>query len=129
MGQHVSGGILGALKILKDHWGPVGRDLANAHYRWDDVGDGLPFAQFVQLIVYAPPGTAVFHVINDGWTADTHKIADLLDAAFLLLWSKTEDGQNNRNRPDPSPRPGQQTAEPYMTIGDYIELAGLEGYD
>lgn len=103
--------------------------MARAHWTWDDVGDGLPFTQFVQMVVYAPPGTAVFYAMHEGWTRDTHKLTQLVDIGNWLVWAKTEDGQENRNRPDQLPRPGsgpKADVPPAMTIGDYMRLSGLE---
>lgn len=123
------GGILALISILAEHWGAVGRDLAHSHWTWDDVGDRLPFNQFVQFVVYSPPGTAVFHKLHEGFSTDTHRLADLVDIGMLLLWSKTEDGQDNRNRPHPVWRPGQtqqQSERPAMTVGEYMKLSGME---
>lgn len=131
VGQHDSGGILGALSTLKKHWGAVGRDLAACRYTWDDIGDALPFEQFVEFVVYAPPGTATFHVVNGGWTHDTHKIADLIEVGNALLWTKTKAAHKGQRPPDFSvQRPGgtaQQPQQQHMTIGEYMRRAGLEG--
>jgi hypothetical protein len=105
--------------------------LARAHWTWDDVGDGLPFDQFVQMVVYAPPGTAVFYAMHEGWTRDTHKLTQLVDIGNWLVWAKTEDGQENRNRPALEWRPGDPMPEqqPVTTIRDYMRLVGMEGAD
>lgn len=129
--EHVSGGILGALSILKDHWGAVGRDLTACHYTWDEAC-ALPFDQFVQFIVYAPPGTAIFHVVNEGWTADTHQLTSLIDIGNVLLWSKSQDAREKQpqHRPQQIPRPGSnhvvQEHVPEMTVDQYLRLAGGE---
>lgn len=133
MVRHHCGGILTLLSILKDHWGAVERDLQASGYTFDDVcSDRLPLSGFTSFVVYAPPGTAVFHKVNAGWTSDTHQLATLIDVGQLLLWAKTEDAQRNINRPDLVPRPGLEPVDPgppSMTIGDYMKLAGLEGGD
>jgi hypothetical protein len=51
-----------------------------------------------------------------------------VDIGAMLLWAKTEDAQTNRNRPDPSPRPGTEKAEaaPVMTVAEYMKLSGME---
>lgn len=128
MVRHDSGGILGALLVLKDHWGPVGRDLAASGWAWTDVGERLPWQQFVEFVVYSPPTSAVYTIVNEGWTPDTHRLTDLVDIGALLLWSKTKEAQEDRGRPDPLPRPGTENAEaaPVMTIGDYMKLSGME---
>jgi hypothetical protein len=43
----------------------------------------------VHFVVYAPVGTAVFHLLNEGWTADTHQLTTLIDIGNALFWSKT----------------------------------------
>jgi hypothetical protein len=124
------GGILGALKVLDEHWGPVGRDLADAHYTWDDVcTDRLPLDQFVQFVIYAPPGTAVFHVINEGWEATTHKVSDLIEWMKISLCINAEDPKAAYEQLGRDLRPGAKAEAPQqqMTIGEYMKLANLEG--
>jgi hypothetical protein len=133
MGQHLGGGILKLLSILKDHWGAVERDLAASGWTWNDVGDRLPFSQFVSFAVYAPAGTAVFTRVNEGWDATAYLLADLIDINHLLLWSKTKDAHEDppRNQPKPVHRPGMavEVEEPKftMTVEDYLRLSGSEG--
>lgn len=75
----------------------------------------------------------MFHVLNEGWTADTHQLADLIDAAQALLWTKSKDAQEKHpsNFPKPTPRPGwaKEPVEeqvPEMTVEEYLRLAGGE---
>lgn len=125
------GGILGALTVLKDHWGPVGRDLASHRYRWEDVcTDVLPLDQFIQLVVYAPPGTAVFHVVNEGWEATTHKVSDLIEWIKILLCTNAENPEAAYEQLGRDLRPGAKVEPPQrqqITIGEYMKLAGLDG--
>ena len=54
-----------------------------------------------------PPGGAVDRRLNpEQWTRDQMIAASQADALNWLVWSKTRDGQKNRNRPKPIPRPG-----------------------
>ncbi|MDP7729492.1 DUF5361 domain-containing protein [Mycobacterium sp. TY813] len=106
--------------------------MARATFTWDDVGgERLPFNQFVQMMVYAPPGTAVYYVMHQGWDRLTYKVTDLVDIAKWIAWSKTEDGHNNRNQPTPEWRPGDPIPDqqPVTTIRDYMRLVGMEGAD
>jgi hypothetical protein len=116
------GGILSALTVLKEHWGPVGRDLAAAGWVWDDVCDRLPLDQFIAFVVYAPPSTAVFHVKHDGWDANTHKITDLIQWVKMLISLNTGDPQKAYDELGPESRPGSKSVEPPkpMTIGEYM---------
>lgn len=125
----VCGGILSALLILKDHWGAVGRDLAVAGYAWDEIcSDRLPLDQFVAFVVYSPPGTAVFHRVNDGWDANTHKITDLIEWIKMSLCVHAENPQAAYDQLGADRRPGQVAVEQPkpMTIGDYMKLTGME---
>ena len=40
------------------------------------------------------------------WSQTDMLLAELIDVASWLQWSKTKDGENNRNQPAPYPRPG-----------------------
>lgn len=123
------GGILSALRIFTEHEGAVGRDLAHAHWTWDDVWSGrFPFDQFIHFIVYAPAGTAVFHVLNHGWTADTHKVVDLIQWVKMLIAANSAEPEGVYRNLGEEWRPGQEVeAEQFMTVGEYMKRAGLEG--
>jgi hypothetical protein len=72
MVEHFSGGILKLLSILQDHWGAVELDLLHAGVTLDDVGDKISLEALVAAAVYAPPGTYLFHKVNEGWTVNDH---------------------------------------------------------
>ncbi len=105
--------------------------MARAGYTWDDVGGRLPFTQFVQMMVYTAPTSAVYYAMHKGWTRETHKLADLIDIASWIAWTKTEDAQHNRNQPQPQWRPGDPVPnqQPVTTIRDYMKLVGMPGAD
>jgi hypothetical protein len=69
----------------------------------------MPFDVFTSFVIYAPPGTAVYHQLHHGWTVGDHLAAFQLDVLNWLRWAKTEDGQHNKNPPEPTPRPGIPT--------------------
>jgi hypothetical protein len=98
----------------------VERDLyfSPARWTWEDVESGaLPFDAFKSGVLYAPPGTAVYHQLHSGWTINDHLAAHQLDVLNLLWWAKTEDGQKNRRRPQPTPKPGM--TKPEDTISEF----------
>lgn len=74
----------------------------------------------------------MFHYRNQGWTVGDHLSAFQLDVLNMLWWAKTKDGQDNRNRPQPTPRPTApvQQTEPddeedagwVMTVEDYVRM-------
>lgn len=125
---HVGGGILGALQILNKHWGAVERDLAAAHWSMQAFLEELPLSQFISFVLYAPPGTAVFHLLNEGWEATTHKVTDLIEWTKMLLCTNAEDPEKAWDRMPREDRPGSipKETEPVLTIGDYMRLAGME---
>jgi Family of unknown function (DUF5361) len=130
-------GIAGLGDILKEHWGAVGHDLLCAGYTWDDIGsERLPVGQFASFVAYAPPGTALFHQRNKGWTTGDYLTAQSVDALSYLAWAKTKDAHSKspKHRPEPIPRPvfpGQQEQKPQkaadkpFTVEDYVRLSGL----
>jgi hypothetical protein len=85
----------------------------------------LSLPALVAYTVHAPPGTSVFHKINEGWTVNDHLQAQAIDALNLLVWSKTVDAQEKhpKFRPTPIPRPGQkepvQEKRQSLTVGEY----------
>lgn len=129
-----SGGSLALLSLLDQFWGAAERDLYSVPLRWEDVGtDRLPWHAFVSMMLNAPPGTAVYHQITEGWDVLERLNALQLDALKLLLWAKTKDAQKDppRKRPKPTWQPGMPEDEPEekeyqaMTIEQYMEKAGL----
>lgn len=69
----------------------------------------MTFDEFKSFVLCAPPGTAVYHHLHQGWLIGDHLAAYQLDVLNWLRWAKTEDGQKNRRRPEPVPRPGLPT--------------------
>lgn len=93
--------------------------------------DRLQFHELFALINFSPPGTAIFHVLNEGWDANTHRLTDLLDVSALAMWLNTADAHEKspKYRPTPAERPGIQAEmvapEPHMTVEQYMTL--MEG--
>lgn len=93
------------------------------------MGERLTWQQFVEFVVYSPPTSAVYTILNEGWEATTHKVSDLIEWVKMLLCANAEDPQKAYNSLERDKRPGQTPAntEPPMTIGDYMNLSGMEG--
>jgi D-alanyl-D-alanine carboxypeptidase len=105
-----------------------------AGYTWNDVcSERLPFDQFVALICHAPPGTAVYHEVHEGWTVADHLLTDLIEVNDWLLWTKSADAQQKtpRKKPKPRPRPGAKKKtktkadEKSMTVAEYMAKTGM----
>ena len=45
------------------------------------------------------------------WGLSEHLLAAIADAALAGNWMQSKDGQKNRNRPKPIPRPGLEPAD------------------
>lgn len=60
------------------------------------------------LVANLPDDASVWRNLEEmnRWPVSAHLIATVIDQLNLILWSKTEDGEKGRNRPDPIPRPG-----------------------
>lgn len=132
-----SGGSLTLLRVLRDHWGAAERDLYHSGKCWEDVGTRvLPWHALVSTLLHPAPTTALYHESTEGYGVLERLSTLQLDALKLLLWSKTKDAQSDppRKRPKPTWRPGMPEEEPelkeyqVMTIEQYIERAGIEGY-
>jgi hypothetical protein len=97
----------------------------------DDFLESMPLSAFVAFVLYSPPGTAVFHLLHEGWDANTHKLTDLIEWVKMLLCTNFGDPEAAYESLGREKRAGveQPPEEPKMTIGDYMKLAGLEGGD
>ena len=94
--------------------------------------------QFANFVAYAPPGTALFHERNRGWTTSDYLTAQMVDALNYLVWAKSADAHQKhpKRRPAPIPRPEsivirqEQPAESVdenrpMTVAEDVQRAGL----
>lgn len=76
------------------------RDLGSEEFTWADLR---------ALIRHAPRDSAIVRAVHpekSQWGVDSYLLAIIGDAARWMMWSKTKDGQRNRKRPKPIPRPG-----------------------
>lgn len=77
----------------------AGREFDDGSLDWDDL-----FA----FIFAAPPGTAVFHALERGWTTSDYLLAHVIDGLRINNWQRTEGATKRppRGVPEPFPRPG-----------------------
>lgn len=63
------------------------------------------------LIYAAPPGSAVFHAVEQGWTTDTYQLANVIDLLAIKVWQSTEGAHKRpaRGQPEPVERPSEKT--------------------
>ena len=86
--------------------------------------DSFTWSDLRALIIHSPPDSALRRklALDGGWTVDTHLLAAGVDILSLILWSKTEDGQKNRNRPKPIRRPGDPEPQSEKSERDHLVL-------
>lgn len=58
------------------------------------------------LIRYLPEDSATMRSINQRWSISDHLLAAIYDQLSAANWQRSADGQKNRRRPKPIPRPG-----------------------
>lgn len=121
------GGIFGVLTLCDEHGEALESDLIDRGLRLRDVGtQGFTWNDLIVIIRQIPEKSALMrskHPDIYNWGQAEHLLADIFDVASLLLWAKTKDGQKNRNRPDPYPRPGVEKPE---RIGDKANAISVD---
>lgn len=82
------------------------------------LDDGrLSWADLHAVIFAAPPNTAVFHAIEQGWNTADYLLALAADALHDLIWQQTKDGRKNRKRPKRIPRPKREADDGTASTG------------
>ncbi|AJD82239.1 tail assembly chaperone [Mycobacterium phage Keshu] len=106
----------------------TGREFDDGTLSWDDL---------YAYIFAAPPGTAVYHAFEKGWTTTDYLLAHLIDGQNWLNWTKTEAAEKNpKAPPERFPRPGDEarekqsdgtvsvgtTAATKTTVGNFLKM-------
>lgn len=107
------GGILGLRELIAEYPEAVEYDLISLGLRLRDLGtERLTWRDLKVIVTRMPPhksAVALEQSPQDApWGLAEHLLAELTDTQHLLLWSKTKDGQKNRDRPKPIERPGRR---------------------
>jgi hypothetical protein len=106
----------------------VTRDLLTDRLDFDELG----WRGLWCYVTAAPPGTAIYHKRNEGWTIGDHLAAEQLYEARKLGWRYTAlhfKGGKDIPFPDQIPRPGLELPEVYdgptweTATPDDIEIA------
>ncbi|MFC4124938.1 DUF5361 domain-containing protein [Nocardia rhizosphaerae] len=101
------------------------RDLGTEALSWADLHAIVDTLQF-------RPESALYRTIVTDWRWGLSEmlLADAVDSLRWLMWAKTKDGQRNRNRPKPVPRPGiaqpERIGDKPVAISDMNEFLGWE---
>lgn len=121
-----AGGIRGLLNLLADkpQREAVESDLIERGLRLRDVGSGdFTWRDLWVLLDNLPPTSALARAQGFAWTPGDYLLAQGVDFLGWLAWAQTEDGQKNRNRPVPLPRPGDEEPERLGGGGMTVEEA------
>lgn len=89
--------------------------VTGGHSRLDD--GTLSWDDLHAIIFAAPPNTAVFHAVEQGWGTTDYLLALIGDGIHDLIWQKTKDGRKNRKRPKRIPRPKRESDDGTASTG------------
>ena len=131
--RRLAGGILSLVALIEAHPQAVKADLIDRGLRLRDLGtDALSWDDLNAIVECLPPDSAVARAANPQWMWGLPEmlLADVVDSLRWLAWAKTRDGQRNRNRPKPVPRPGiaepERIGDAPVSIADMNEFLGWE---
>lgn len=68
----------------------------------------LTWRDLLVIVRQSAPGSRIAAVLSPeaAWSVQEHLAAGILDTLRVLAWRQTRDGQQGRNAPTPTPRPG-----------------------
>lgn len=109
------GGIAWLAEVIDDHRSAVEFDLIKLGLRLRHLGtDLLTWRDLLVIVQNTFTDTALFRAMNPDtwqWKLSDYLLAVIADATITGNWMQSKDGQRNRNRPKPIPRPGVDTGE------------------
>jgi hypothetical protein len=103
------GGIRGLLTLLREFRGALNCDLIGLGFRVSDIPGVLSWADLRDVVKYQPATSALYREMHPDaapWGLSEHLLAVVADAVIAGNWMSSRDGQKNKNRPKPIPRPG-----------------------
>lgn len=108
--RSVPGGIVGLVQLIDEHGPAIEYDLIKLGLRLRQLGtDWLTWRDLLVIVQHAGHETSLFtsmHPDAAPWKLSEHLLAVIADAVIAGNWMQSKDGQKNRNRPKPIPRPG-----------------------
>ena len=110
----LAGGILSLLDLPREYWEALEADLLRSGFTLADIPEKVTWRAVKARFEHATHGDALYLALHGDavkWSDQEYLSAILVDLVALLVWFKTEDGQKNRNRPKPTPRPGVDLTE------------------
>lgn len=93
----------------------AGREFDDGSLSWEDLH---------AFIFASPPGSAIFHAIEKGWTTTDYLLAHVIDGIRINNWQRTEGATKRppRDVPEAFPRPADLEAKQDTTkqVGDTV---------
>ncbi len=105
-----AGGIATLVDTIGKHWRAVQRDLLTLGYRETDIGAALNLGELIAVVCAAPPGSSVRYALDEGWSRESHLLANLTERDAGLI-----------NLPGRYPRPGVQAPAPAPAKSGHLE--------
>lgn len=96
----------------------AGREFDDGSLTWDDL---------YAFIFASPPGTAVYHALEKGWTTTDYLLAHVVDGIRVNNWQRTEGATKKppRGMPKPFPRPSDNDKRDAQ-IGDTARVGSAK---
>ncbi|APE37664.1 hypothetical protein BOX37_31205 [Nocardia mangyaensis] len=95
--------------LAEEHAEAVEYDLITVGLRLRHLGtDALTWCNLKAVITCSPSTSALYRVRNlseHEWHLDRLLLTDVVDFLRWLVWAKSADAQQGRNRPEPIPAP------------------------
>lgn len=122
----------GLVLLIDEHGPAVEYDLIKLGLRLRQLGtDALSWRDLLVIVQHSDHRTALQASMQPDaapWGLSEHLLAVLADAVIAGNWMQSRDGQKNKNRPKPIPRPGVEPvnkkfggkAESIDTIRDWL---------
>lgn len=107
------GGIVGLLTLPKAEWEAIEARLLGMGFTMHDVPQRVSWR-------------AIIAMLQNPWQPGDYVAALGVDVLQRLWWAKTQDGHDNRNPPEPLPRPGEERQKATQTH-DLIAAARAAG--
>lgn len=127
--------MIGLVLLLDEHGPAIEFDLIKLGLRLRHLGsDALSWRDLLVIVQHSGSKDALrasMHPDAAPWDLSEHLLAVIADAVIAGNWMQSKDGQKNRNRPKPIPRPGVEPenkrfggkAESIDTIRDWLGWA------
>ena len=107
-----AGGIIWLIRVAGEFADAIARDLFSDRRDFNELG----WRGLWAYVTAAPPGTAIYHARNEGWSVGDHLAAEQLHALRTLDWRYTAihfKRGADQPFPDRIPRPGVEAPQRY----------------